>query len=361
MPVIFLEEPEIGSWPGVTTPQLQDQPGSPGVRVVRPLIPATVIDTPGNSYREIFSRLWRSLVDEVDTKPIIWEYSPMMVYLVKLVNPRLVVYDCMDELANFRGASADLKMREAALMEMAEVVFTGGWSMYDARKHLHPNVHCFPSGVDVEHYRACIESGITPPQDVVELGGPRLGYFGVLDERLDWRLVDGVAAARPDWQWVFVGPTAKIDPQHLPRRANIHYLGQRAYNELPAYLSSFDVATMPFARNDATRFISPTKTLEYMAGHKPIVSTSIPDVVRSFATRVRLADDVPGFIEAVEKSLRETPACARQRVAAEDELVNSYSWDDIADRMWRIVEEQLMRQRSIGLEALDRTAVLKVA
>ncbi len=341
MPVIFVEDPWIGRWDNISAPTWEERPGLDRVRVVRPLVPEDVLDTPGNSYEQIFARMFAEIVAQAGPDPILWEYSPMMVYLAEQTDARLIVHDCMDELANFRGAPADIKDREARLMALAAVVFTGGRSMYEARKDRHPNIHCFPSGVDQAHYEQALLESTVEPADVADLPHPRLGFFGVLDERIDWPLIGAVAELRPDWQWALVGPTAKVDPAELPQRPNIRYLGQRSYAELPAYLKSFDVATMPFARNEATRFISPTKTLEYMAGHTPIVSTSIPDVVRSYSERVHLADEAPAFVAAVEAALAETPPARAARVVAENEVLAEQSWDSIAARMWALVEEQL--------------------
>lgn len=342
VPIIFVEEPWLGEWPHIQEPTWEERPGLDRVRVVRPLVPFASVNTPGNSYEEVFVRLFQQLLPQAGPQPLVWEYSPMMVYLTAAVpDPGLVIYDCMDELANFRGAPPNIRAREAELMDRAALVFTGGRSMYEARKERHPRVHWFSSGVDTAHYQQALLPSTAEPPDVVQLAHPRLGYFGVLDERLDWDLVARVVALRPAWQWIFVGPTAKINPADLPQAPNVHYLGQRSYNDLPAYLKSFDVATMPFAHNEATRFISPTKTLEYMAGHAPIVSTSVPDVVRFYSERVRLADDPASFVAAVEAALRETPAERTTRAAAEDALLADQSWDSIAARMWALIQEQM--------------------
>ncbi|MBA3947608.1 MAG: glycosyltransferase [Herpetosiphonaceae bacterium] len=346
LPVIFVEEPWIGEWPGVHEAWLEERPGLPRVRVIRPLVPEELLDTPDNSYRAIFSRLFDQILQQAGPQPIIWEYTPMMVYLAEQAGARLIVHDAMDELAQFRGAPADLRQREQQLMDISDIVFTGGRSLYEARKDRHPRVFCFPSGVDLDHYRQALDPNTTEPADVADLPHPRLGYFGVLDERLDWELIGAVAEARPQWQWIFVGPTAKIEPSDLPQLPNIRYLGQRSYNDLPAYLKSFDVATMPFAMNDATRYISPTKTLEYMAGHAPIVSTLVPDVVRSYGSLVRLADGLPAFIAAVEAALREAPAERQARIERELPVLAEHSWDGIADRMWQIMQERLAATQS---------------
>jgi UDP-galactopyranose mutase len=253
----------------------------------------------------------------------------MAVGLSSNLEPSLVVYDCMDELSAFLAAPPALQHREAELFRRADIVFTGGHSLYEAKRGRHPNVHAFPSSVDTEHFQSARRPA---PEDAERKGGrpARVGYFGVLDERLDVPLLDGVASACPDIEMVLVGPVVKIDPATLPKRPNLHYLGPKLYSELPSIIASWDAAMMPFARNDATRFISPTKTLEYMAAGKPIVSTSIRDVVRPYGEQglVRIADDATSFARAIAEALSEDTSA---RLAAFDAFLAHTSWD----RTWR--------------------------
>jgi UDP-galactopyranose mutase len=245
----------------------------------------------------------------------------------------------MDELSAFRGAPAELVQREAELMQAADVVFTGGQSLYEAKRAQHTNIHAFPSSVDVGHFRTARKLLGEPP-DQAGIAHPRLGFFGVVDERMDTALLDGVAEARPDWQLVILGPTAKIDPADLPRRPNIHYLGPKAYRELPRYLARWDVALLPFARNESTKFISPTKTPEYLAAGCPVVSTSIRDVVRPYGEQglVRIADTVPDFVRQVQEALAHDRKSARWRRAV-DSMLATMSWDRTWGEMSALVEE----------------------
>jgi glycosyltransferase involved in cell wall biosynthesis len=245
----------------------------------------------------------------------------------------------MDELSAFANAPAALKALEAELFRRASVVFTGGQSLYEAKRKAHHNVHPFPSSVDVEHFAAARQMTVDPA-DQAPLARPRLGFFGVIDERMDIDLIAGVAAARPAWQIVLLGPVVKVDPTVLPRRPNIRYLGPKSYAELPGYIAGWDVALLPFARNDATRYISPTKTPEYLAAGKPVVSTSIRDVVRPYGQSglVRIADDVDAFVRACEAALAED-ASARMRDA--DAFLRQTSWDGTWARMRNLVEAAL--------------------
>jgi UDP-galactopyranose mutase len=246
------------------------------------------------------------------------------------------VYDCMDELSAFRNASPDLVTLERALLDRADLVLTGGRSLYQVKSKLHPNVCEVPSSVDRDHFSAA--RGPQPePADQREIPAPRIGFYGVLDERLDFELVAGVAALRPDWHQVFLGPTAKIEPEELPAAPNVHYLGKKGYDELPAYLAGWQVAMLPFARNEATRFISPTKTPEYLAAGKPVVSTSIEDVVTPYGALdlVSIANTPADFVRAVERALVDDPD-RRERA---DAFLRQNSWD----QTWRRICQELGR------------------
>jgi glycosyltransferase involved in cell wall biosynthesis len=340
--VLYVDPPEIVA--GNHPPFFEDLLNEHGVGVLRPVFPAGLLDTPGHTYKDFWQQLLPSVLDLAGPDTIFWVFSPLADYLAAAAQPqvKLIVYDCMDDLASFKDGTPEMRQRETNLLSLADLVFTGGRSMYEARKDRHERVSCFPSGVDVEHYQASKE--FVPPAAVAGIDRPRLGYFGVLDERIDWPLIATIAAQRPDWQWVLVGPTAKVDPEELPHAPNIHYLGQQAYADLPDFLQSFDLAVMPFALNDATRFISPTKTLEYLAGGKPVISSSVPDVVATYRGIVSIEDGAAAWIEEIDRLLH-TPAtehAARQQAA--QPLLAQGSWDGIADRMWRLMQEQLRHE-----------------
>ncbi len=277
--------------------------------------------------------------------PVLWFYTPMMLPFAEHLDAAAVVYDCMDELSAFRFADPALLDREARLLVRADLVFTGGYSLYEAKRGRHRDVHAFPSAVDVVHF-AQARAGNIEPEDQRHIPGPKLGFFGVIDERIDLALLDAVAAQRPDWSFVMIGPVVKIDPAHLPRRANIHWLGGRGYDELPAYLSGWDVALMPFAINDATRFISPTKTPEYLAGGLPVVSTPIADVIRHYgdAAAVAIAADAPAFVAACEAALA-LPREGAWRDEA-DRLLATQSWDRTQTAMATEIDRVLRAKRN---------------
>jgi UDP-galactopyranose mutase len=256
--------------------------------------------------------------------------------------PDLTVFDAMDELSKFKFAPAKLLDLEQELIGRADLVFTGGSSLYEAKKDRHDNVHLFPSSVDRTHF-AKARAHQFDPADQEELNRPRLGFYGVIDERFDIELLDKVAAMRPDWSFVMVGPVVKIDPADLPRRPNIHYLGSKKYEQLPAYLSGWDVALMPFAMNQSTQFISPTKTPEYLAGGKPVVSTPIKDVVRHYGQLegVKIASTPQEFVAACEGALKLSHNPESGWLAEADLMLSASSWNTTQARMAGLIADVL--------------------
>ncbi len=330
--VFFVEEPIYGDY----VPHLEISARDCGVSVVTPHLPV------GLDEIEISAMQQALLIDELFmersvTDYVLWYYTPMALSFTRHLEPLARVYDCMDELSAFKFAPPGLKRLEAELLECADVVFTGGHSLYEAKRHLHTNIHPFPSSIEAVHFRQARHL-TTDPADQKNIPHPRLGFFGVIDERMDLELLSGVADARPDWHLVLLGPVVKIDPADLPQRANIHYLGGKDYKELPAYLAGWDIALLPFARNESTRFISPTKTPEYLAAGVPTISTSIRDVVRPYGQQglVKIADTVPEFIQAAESLLSEQfnhTAWLRQV----DEALAFNSWDRTWMRMLHLI------------------------
>lgn len=268
----------------------------------------------------------------------LWLYTPMALAFTNGLAPAAVVYDCMDELSAFHGAPPRLRELEDELFRRAHLVFTGGESLYQAKKSRHPSVHAFPSSVDFAHFSRGREA-LPEPSDQAGIGYPRIGFFGVIDERMDLELIENVARSHPEWHLVMLGPVVKIDPATLPRLPNIHWLGQKSYEDLPRYMSGWHAAMMPFALNESTRFISPTKTLEYLAAGRPVISTPIHDVVHPYGERglVRIAPP-DRFDIAIEEALSESPSRRRAEV---DEFLARTSWDMTWARMMTLIDEKL--------------------
>ena len=271
-----------------------------------------------------------------------WYYTPMAFAFSSQLTPRLTIYDCMDELSAFLGAPPSLLEQEKALLQRADLVFTGGMSLFKAKQARHPSVFAFPSSIDYHHFEPARQA-LPEPSDLQGIIGPRIGFCGVIDERMDLVLVAALAQKRVDWQFIFLGPVAKIAPNSLPTGANLHYLGMKSYAELPAYFSHWDAAIMPFAINEATRFISPTKTPEYLAAGLPVVSTPIQDVVSTYGgwAPVLIADSSQAFEQALEKVL------AHQNLSDDWMAVDKYllasSWDTTWAAMNRLIQSQIAR------------------
>jgi UDP-galactopyranose mutase len=282
-----------------------------------------------------------------------WLYTPMALPLALTLDPDAAVYDCMDELSLFMGAPPELLALEAQLLEYVDVMFTGGPSLYRSKQSLHPNVHCFSSSVDAAHFRLrdAVGNEVSEAEDQAELPHPRLGFYGVIDERLDLTIVDALAVAHPEWQIVLVGPVLKIDPESLPRRANIHYFGQRSYEELPRYLAGWDVCLLPFARNDATKFISPTKTLEYMAAEIPIVSTPITDVAEPYGHIVYLGGTPDEFVAACEAAMSSPPEERARRAAQMRQILDGTSWDATVSAMEKLLDAAMEARTTLRVPA----------
>lgn len=333
--VFFVEEPKYAE--GAPRLEVSDRavgPDGARVHVAVPILPKGMSEADRDAAE-------RALLDGMleargVAEYVLWYYTPMALGFTRHLRPLSIVYDCMDELSAFRGAPPALGAREAELMRRASVVFTGGQSLYEAKRRLHPNIHAFPSSVDKDHFAAARRGG-PDPADQARLPRPRIGYFGVIDERMDMDLLAGVADARPDLTFVMLGPVVKIDEASLPRRPNIHWLGPKAYADLPSYIAGWDAAMLPFARNESTRFISPTKTPEYLAAGKPVVSTSIRDVVRPYGEEglAHIADTPAELAAAIDAALAEDPSRRDRKALA---ALARMSWDETWARMSQLID-----------------------
>jgi glycosyltransferase involved in cell wall biosynthesis len=346
-PVYYVNEPEI-SCSDSGEPYLKLVANEAHVTAWQPVFPdrKDVLER----WREVYVTMVKQLLIThrwahqngrgiIANQPLItWFYTPTPYYFLEHIPADVVVYDIMDELANFKHAASDLPEREARLLNQANVVFTGGRTMHQARQGRHPNLHLFPSGVEPHHFAQALDPDTKVAAEIASLPHPILGYYGVIDERLDLDLLHALAAGYPHWSIVIVGPVAKIEPATLPRLPNIHYPGRQLYERLPNFLKGFDVCLMPFAMNEATRSISPTKTLEYMAAHKPIVSTPVPDVVANWSDVVHIAADADQFATAVNTALSESEAQRQQRHAREENHLSHTTWDHIAQQMQAHIE-----------------------
>ncbi|MEO6582464.1 MAG: glycosyltransferase [Sphingomicrobium sp.] len=350
MVVTYWEEPIVigaGEPMCVKVHQAED---FPAVRIAVPHLPEGLsMPQAEAALTELFEGFAATLRGPI----VAWYYTPMMLPFSRGLDADVVVYDAMDELSKFRFAPDMLLALEQELIDMSDLVFTGGSSLFEAKKDRHSSVHLFPSSVDRAHF-AKARTAIADPIDQAAITQPRLGFFGVIDERLDLVLLDRIADLRPDWSFVMVGPVVKIEPEDLPRRANIHYLGSKTYAQLPSYLAGWDVALMPFAMNESTEFISPTKTPEYLAGGKPVVSTPVKDVVRHYGhlQGVHIARDAESFVAACEAALELAHDSRGQWLAEADLLLSASSWQITQARMAGLLAEALGTRTGQDLPAM---------
>lgn len=342
--VIFFEEPihdESGA------PFVEESSPEPNVLVCKPHTPSR---KPGYHDEQLpyLAPLLKKLIhDKQIMEYVVWFYTPMALPLAQNLSPTAMVYDCMDELSAFMKAPKQVVQRESALLKVADIVFTGGPSLYRAKRDYHPDVHCFSSSVDAGHFAR----GRDRSHDHHRQKGlprPRLGYFGVIDERVDLELITALATSHPQWQIVLVGPVVKIDPQTLPCLPNIHYFGQQEYADLPSFIAGWDVCLIPFALNDATRFISPTKTLEYMAAEKPVVSTPITDVVDPYGDIVYIGSNHDAFISSCKAALTLQGAEQKARITAMKGVLAKTSWDRTAREMDQLLMQVIEKKQGAG-------------
>jgi UDP-galactopyranose mutase len=323
-----------------------------GVHVIKPVLPVGIT---GPQVNALLRQLLNETVQQNKISSYLtWYYTPMAMEFTVALDPKLTVYDCMDELSAFAGAPRSMLVNEEALFRTADLVFTGGASLFESKRRQHANVHLFPSSVDKEHF-AKARTGVADPADQQAIANPRIGYAGVIDERMDLDLIHQVAAARPNWNFVLLGPVAKISPDSLPQAPNIHWLGMKRYAELPNYFSGWQIGFLPFARNEATRFISPTKTPEYLSAGLHVISTPIRDVVTPYSQLglVSIAASADEFIAAAEKIFGESEHAAWQNNV--QTFLNQMSWDRTWSAMDQLIEGVLS---SKALERSQRSSVL---
>ncbi|TGE19859.1 glycosyltransferase family 1 protein [Hymenobacter elongatus] len=340
--VFYVEEPFVHHDqldPGFAHIEVKERQN--GLKVVVAHLPAGLSETQSDDMQAAL--LTRYFAENTINKYVFWYYTPMALSKSRHLQPILTVYDCMDELAAFKFAPPKLRELEQELFRKAHLVYTGGQSLYEAKSLQHAEAHSFPSSIDKDHFGQA-RTALPEPVDQASIAHPRVGFFGVVDERLDIDLLGQLAEAHPEWQFVIIGPVVKIDAAVLPRSANIHYLGGKSYQELPAYLRGWDVATLLFADNESTKFISPTKTPEYLAAGKPVVSTPIRDVVRPYGelNLVQIAATADEFGQAIATALHQKEDADWQ--TRTDDYLATISWDLTWQRMVELMQAKLQQK-----------------
>jgi|SRR5436190_12085255 len=335
--VFFIEEPLFHSGEDCYCVKLTDEK----IWVVTPYLDERIDKEKPLLWRQ--KNLMSSLFVQFNIHRFIaWYYTPMALKISSHLKADMIIYDCMDELSAFKFAPAELKIMETELFKKAHLAFTGGQSLYESKKSLHHNIYPFPSSIDKEHFRKGREK-LNIPEDQANISGLKLGFYGVIDERFNISLIKEVAEKNPEWQLILIGPVIKIDPADLPALPNIHYLGNKSYKELPVYLSGWDMAMIPFEKNESTKFISPTKTPEYLASGKPVISSSIMDVVSPYGERglVYIADTTDDFIKAVKRELSRSKQEVAHWLKRVDAFMKNMSWDHTSTQMQELINESL--------------------
>ena len=333
--VFYIEEPVGSDSPA----HMKVERDSSGLMVVKPHLPFGLNEEQTNTAMQtLLDQFFAEEINEF----ILWYYTPMALNFSRHLQPALTVYDCMDELSLFKGAPPELQGLEKELISRADLIFTGGQTLYEGKRTGHDNVYLFPSSIDAPHFERARQKQ-ADPADQLNIPHPRLGFFGVIDERMDLELLDALARARPDWHLVMLGPVVKIDPENLPTLPNIHYLGMKTYDQLPLYLGNWDIALLPFALNDSTRFISPTKIPEYLAGGKPVISTPIRDVINPYGKQklVSIAGNVNEFVKSIEDILQWKKEDIAKWLTRVDQQLSQNSWDYTWKRMMTLIESSI--------------------
>ncbi len=347
--VLFVEGPLVDAGDFEPYYTLRAVPEHPGVTVMQMHFSEVAWGRGG----EYVDGMRRTLLDQAlatDLKgrfeaPVAWFYDPMAVEShLGQHGAVATVYDCMDELSKFRFAPPELIARERRLLLNADVVFAGGRKMAQSKRRYNTNVHFYGCGVDVAHFGKARASSTPIPDDIKGIEGKVLGYFGVVDERLDYDLLAGLADANSDWHVVMIGPTAKVNPAEFPQRPNLHWLGGRDYSLLPAYTKRFDIALMPFALNEATEYINPTKALEYMATATPIISTPVPDVVSNFASVCKISKSGSEFIQLACEQAAQVDQVAVERGI---KMASENTWEAIVAKMEGHISDVFSRRAEV--------------
>jgi glycosyltransferase involved in cell wall biosynthesis len=349
--VLFVESPASDETATSTQVAMREVSDYPNIIVLRITIPAARsadISWVDKERRRVVQSVLAGPVGKDFSAPVQWFYDPMAITaFAGHLNERAIVYDCMDELSLFRGAPVELVRRERELLAMADVVFAGGPKMWKAKRALNLNCFMFGCGVDEKHFAQARDRKLPLPHDVADLPRPIFGYIGVVDERIDYELLAQLADSTSG-SVVMVGPWTKVDPATFPRRGNLHWLGRREYAGLPAYAKAFDVCLMPFAMNEATRFINPTKALEYMATGRPIVATPVDDVVSQFTDIVTIAPDAAEFIAGAEGAAAHP---SRGRIGRGLARVRRNSWESIVAQLEEHIADALTSKRTLSIDA----------
>ena len=344
--VFFVEEPRVTKGEPFTV-----------VRRVEPNLHVVSLRVPAHLSARALENAQRRCVASLtpkDEHPLLWIYSPAASRAARDLEPSLVVYDCVADHASRAGATATMKENERSLLASADLVLTAGTALFEAKRAHNVSTYPLPSSVDVAHFararsprnedRAGLLSGLRA------IPGPRVGFLGSIDDRVDLDLVDRLAEARPGLHIVLCGALSGVTRWTLPDRPNVHYVGAQDYDDLPEHVASWDAAIFPFRGDVATRRSEPSGLLACLAAGKPIVSTPLDELGPYVAQDLVTVAHPAQFAAAVDAALRQarSPAVMNGRRRAREQLLARTSWDRTCSAMFRLVDEAAMARKVRG-------------
>lgn len=282
--------------------------------------------------------------------PILWIYHPRYLHTIGKFKEKLIVYDCMDDFTSLLSTYEDRERNagnEEMLLKKADMVFAGGYSIADLKRDSRERIHVFPSAVEIDHFKNALSDNLVLPDDIKSIPHPILGYWGAIDERVDHDLLKKLAIKHPEWSIVLLGPIVRHkvgDSSYLHEIKNIFWLGPKDYSLLPGYAKAFDVCLIPFVLTREGKSLSPTKTLEYLATGKPVVSTPVTDVVRFYDRVIGIADGPDEFEMAVLRCMKEDDASMKQKRI---NFTRNRSWEDTAENMEKLILDKIEEKLSM--------------
>jgi len=293
--------------------------------VLTPLVvPLPACDWARKLNRLLLIRQIKWALSRIRSGPLeLWSFTPDISYVLGHFGEREVVYYCVDDHASFSGYNRDQVLRdEEELCRRADLVVTTAQALQESKKGWNPHTLLVPHGVDYEHFSKSVTDNFTIPMDLVDIPKPRLGFIGLIRDWVDLDLLAAAARQRSHWHFVIIGDST-IDLSRYRAQPNLHFLGRKPYEALPAYCRHFDVGLIPFKVNDLTRAVNPIKLREYLAAGLPVVSTPMPEV-QQYDHLIRISDSVDSFVEAIEASLAEDSQARKTR----SQTMRNESWPE---------------------------------
>jgi len=261
----------------------------------------------------------RLALKKVSRGPVqIWSFTPDIAYALGQFNEEKVVYYCVDDHAAFSGYDIPQVLKdEEELCRRSDLVITTAKVLQEKKKDWNPNTVLITHGVDFHHFNQAVTKDLPCPAELATIPNPRLGFFGLIRDWVDVDLLWQVAQKKPDWHFILIGDAdSSVDLGKYRATPNMHFLGRKKYEDLPAFCRHFDIGLIPFKVNELTHAVNPIKLREYMSAGLPVISTPMPEVQR-YSHLVKIVKNAEGFINAAETYLENKNPKARQQSLAE--------------------------------------------